>query len=148
VTAELDFAASIEARLGRIEGSLAAEQAWRRKCAGAIQMVPLVSRQSTVAAEAIDQPDALMCKTGYIWDIKRLTLSGWSAGSVQVTKNSALGEVLVSFPVPATATFGKLQQILMPGERLVIVTTGITGTVQLQGSAVCFESWYFPYYAG
>lgn len=147
MTADLEIAAQLDARLGSLAAGIKAEQDWRRKCAGAIQQVPIVSTQ-LAGSGTIDQPDAMMAKTGYIWGIRRLTVTGFSAGTVTIYKNAAGGEPVAPFPAAAVFTYGKGQLLLMPGERLVIVGSGITGTVQLWGTADCFESWYLPYYLG
>jgi hypothetical protein len=108
-----------------------------------------------------DQPDQLQAKTGYIWDIRRLTVQGFSAGTVTAYRNGAMnpvtglnpGEPTCPYPAPAVNTFTKASQLLMPGDRLCFGATGITlaagyGQVQFWGVASCFQSWYMPYYLG
>ena len=148
MTAEISFEANLSAQLGRVASALEAAEQWRRKCAGAMQQVPIVSNQQ-VGSGILDQADALMAKTGYIWSVRRLTCYGFSAGTVTVFKNSALGEPVAPFLTSgAVFTLGRGELLLMPGERLVAVGTGITGTFQLAGAADCFESWYLPNYIG
>ena len=146
---ELDVIAGFSLQLGRIADSMAAEQEWRRRCAGAIQQVCIVSPAQT-GDGTLDQPDAMMAKTGYTWSLRRLTVYGFTQGSVIVYKNAAGGEPLMPYPVAAVNTFSKGQVMLRPGERLVAVGTGTAedDTWQLWADADCFESWYLPYYLG
>ncbi len=143
MTAEFD----ISLEIGALRASLSAEQDWRKRCAGAMQQVPIVSAQVS-GDGTIDQADALMAKTGYIWSVRRLTCSGFTAGTVTVYKNISGGEPVAPYPQAGMFTFGRGEVLLMPGERLVAVGTGIVGTFQLWGAADCFEQWYLPYYIG
>ncbi len=97
-------------------------------------------------AGVIDYPDTLKAKTGYYWSVRRLTLTGWTVGSVSVRLNDPNGELIASYPNPAVFTFGRGEMLLHPDDRLVITATGITGFVQVNGAADCFESWYLPEY--
>lgn len=145
-----ELGAQLSLQLGQVKSSLAqAEERWRR-CMGAIQQVPVVSN-FLAGNGVIDQPDALMAKTGYIWSLRRLACSGFTAGTVTVYKNSALTgaePVAIFTAAPQVQTWGRGAILLMPGERLVLAGTGITGGFQVQGAADCFEQWYLPIYIG
>lgn len=146
----LDVWAKIGISLDTLTGELRADRAERARMMTVIRQVPLSTPQMTLNAGAgtIDIPDLLMVRTGYYWSVRRLTLSGWSAGSVTVWKNNAGGEVLLAFPVPSTATLGRGEVLLEPGARLTVTAAGITGSVQMYGAADMFEDWYLPYYLG
>ena len=127
--------------------AMAKEDAWRQKVALAIR--PVTFAGSVVlsgGAGTYDQPDQMQAKTGYIWSIRRLTVTGFSAGTVTAFRNNVNGEQLVPYPVAATYTFGKGEMKLMPNDRVIISATGITGTVTFYGEADCFESWLYPFY--
>jgi hypothetical protein len=146
---ELDFSARVCASLDGMAAALDRESAWRRKVAGAIWQVPFAgSITLSGGAGSYDQPDQLQAKTGYMWSIRRLTVQGFTAGSVTAYYNSTSGEPLCPYPVPAVNTFGRGEELLNPGERIVWSATGITGTVSFWGRADCFESWYLPFYIG
>lgn len=147
MTADLGFAADIAVQLGRVADGLQAAERYRVRCMGALQRVPVVSTV-VEGSGTIDQPDALGAKTGYYWSIRRLTCYGFSAGLVTVYRNIAGGEPLVPYPQTGVATFGRGEMMLAPGERMIAVGTGITGSFQLVGEADCFESWYLPEYVG
>jgi hypothetical protein len=146
---EIDFTAKIAAALGGVAGALGDEAQWRARKARAITQVPFWGSITLIAgAGTEDQPDKLQAKTGYVWGIRRLTVSGFTAGSVTVFLNSPLGEPIMTYPAAAIATYARSEQVMMPGDRLILVATGITGTVNYWGRADCMESWYFPHYQG
>lgn len=141
-----DLIASLTAALTRNADELKQQREQRWLARGALQRIFMASRQSTTANDVIDQPDALMAKTGYWWDIRRLTITGFTAGTVTVFRNSNGGEPMVPFASAGTSTFGKGEILLHPGDRLVVAGTGTTGTWQMWGEATAVESWYLPEY--
>lgn len=143
----LEVFAQLGVQLGRVADALEAAEQYRVKRRGALQQVPIFSPVLS-ASGTIDAPDALMCKTGYHWGIRRLAAVGFTAGTVTVYNSAANGEVIVPFTAAGVATFGRGEVLLQPGDRLVAVASGITGTVQLTGRADCFETWYLPEYIG
>ena len=144
---EIDFSARLCASLDGMTAVMERERNWRQRVAQAITQVPFAgSITLSGGAGSYDQPDQLSAKTGYIWGIRRLTVQGFTAGSVIAYRNSAAGEPVMPFPVPAVNTIGRGEELLMPGDRLVWAAAGITGTVTFWGVADCFESWYLPFY--
>lgn len=128
---------------------------------GAVQ-VPI-----TGGAGVFQMNDLLMPKAGYMWGIRRLTASGYSAGSVVAYKGGAVvGGAYVPggdpFPFSAAGalTLGRGELLLDQGDALIIVCgtsvpggTAITlisgfGGVQINGAADCFERWLLPEYLG
>lgn len=122
---------------------------------GAVQ-VPL-----TAGAGAYQMADLLSPKAGYMWGVRRITASGYTAGSVVVYKNGAVvggaytggGEPIAPFAAAATLTIGRGEAILDQNDQLIIVCTGITlaagfAGVQINGAADCFERWLLPDYMG
>lgn len=122
---------------------------------GAIQ-VPI-----TTGAGTYQMADLLSPKAGYMWGIRRITASGYSAGSVVVYKNGSVvggtytggGEPIAPFSAAATLTIGRGEALLDQNDQLIIVCTGITlstgfAGVQINGAADCFERWLLPDYMG
>lgn len=144
---DVDVIAGIHAALGAVADTLGQETRWRQRCSQAIRQVPLAAPWAD-SAGVIDYPDSLQAKTGYFWSVRRLTLSGFTAGTAVVYINGLNGEPAVPFQQAATYTFGRGELLLHPGDRLVVQATGITGYVQLNGAADCLETWYLPYYLG
>lgn len=147
MTLQAEVDASLAVQLGRVAGALESAERWRRDCAGALQQATIPVNNPN-AAGVIDLPDLLACKTGYVWSIRRLVVTGFSAGSVAVYKNAVGGEIVAPFPSAAVFTYGKGQLVLQPGERLIFAGTGLTGTIQAWVTPDIMESWYYPVYAG
>jgi hypothetical protein len=140
--------AGLTIQLGRVADVLESQARRRQQLMQQLHQVPILGPQVPLAGGAgtLDVPDVFSAKTGYCWSIRRLALTGFSAGTVTVYKNFAGGEVLVPFPAAGVSTFGRAEALLMPGERLVFVAAGVTGFVQVGGAADCFESWLLPDY--
>lgn len=139
--------ASLSASLDGLAGEMKAARLRNQRQAAVIRQIPLAPPQAN-SAGIIDYPDVLAAKTGFYWSVRRLTLTGWTAGSASVYINSIGGELVAPFPVPAVYTYGRGELLLHPGDRLVAASAGITGYVQMNGAADCLEDWYLPYYLG
>jgi hypothetical protein len=148
--ADLELTAQLAASLETMNAAMARQEETRRRALMAVRQVPIAANQMTLSGGAgtIDQPDSLMCRSGFYWSVRRLTLSGFTAGTGVVYLDGAGGEPLVPFSQAATFTFGRGELLVHPGSRLVVTATGITGYVQLNGAADCFEQWYLPHYIG
>jgi hypothetical protein len=104
--------------------------------------------------------DLLMPKAGYMWSVRNLAASGYSAGTVVAYRGGAVvggtytgGGRPFPFSAAGTATIGRAELKLDQGDALIIVCTGITlsagfAGVQIDGEADCFERWYLPHYLG
>jgi hypothetical protein len=148
--ADLEVTAQLCAAIETMNAAMARQEERNRRMAMAVRQIPLSANQAALTAGAgtIDQPDSLMVRAGYYWSVRRLTLSGFTAGTAVVYLNGAGGEPFVPYAQAGTFTFGRGELLMHPGDRLVAVATGITGYVQLNGAADCFEQWYLPYYIG
>jgi len=81
---------------------------------------------------------------GMIWSVRRLSATGFTAGSVTGYINQL--EPVAPFPNPAVFTFGRGEVLLQPGDRLVFVATGITGAVNIFGVSDTFPYTYLTEY--
>jgi hypothetical protein len=127
-----------------------------------LHQVPIGAVQVPITASAgvFQMNDLLMPKAGYMWSVRRLTASGYTAGSVTVFKGGAIvggaytgGGDPFPFSAAGAATIGRAELLLDQGDALIVVCTGITlaagfAGVQINGSADCFERWYLPHYLG
>jgi hypothetical protein len=127
-----------------------------------IHQVPIGAIQVPITAGAgvFQMNDLLMPKAGYMWAVRRLTASGYTAGSVIAYKGGAVvggaytgGGDPFPFSAAGSATIGRAELLLDQGDPLIIVCTGITldathAGVQINGAADCFERWYLPHYLG
>ncbi len=139
---ELDLGLQLIASIETLTETMRKQWQHEQRKAQAIRQVPLTANQMVLSSGAgtIDSPDTLMAKTGYYWCVRRLTLSGFTAGTAVVYLNAAGGEPVLPFSSAGSFTFGKGHILMHPGERLVVTATGITGTVQLNGAADVVEA--------
>lgn len=93
----------------------------------------------------LDEPTRMGPNRGFMWSIRRLTLSGFTVGTCIVYID---GLEPLPFPQAGMYTFGRGEFLLTTGQRIVVSATGITGYVQLNGAADVFETWYLPEYIG
>jgi hypothetical protein len=105
--------------------------------------IPLVGGAGT-----LDMPGQMAPIRGFMWSITRLTLSGWSAGTVYLSINSLEPIYPQGITTPNTYFFSKGQFLLGSGDRLVVSATGITGYVQINGKADMFETKTLSHYLG
>lgn len=145
--AGIDLQVSLVAAIGGLTQALKQEAHWRRRQMEVIRQVPIVTGQLT-SGIAYDQPDQLQAKTGFMWSVRRLTCQGFTAGTVTTYRNSTAGEVIAPFPNAASFTYGRGEILLNPGDKMIFLAAGLTGTAQVYGSADCFEEWYLPFYLG
>lgn len=121
---------------------------------------PLLVPTSGIAVLAT-ATDLLGPNTGYHWSVRRLNLSGYTAGTVTVYRNATqtgfgasgavVGEILMPPSAAGTFTFGRGEMLLEPDDSMVLFATGITLSagvtgVSVIGSADQFESWLLPDY--
>jgi hypothetical protein len=144
---EIDIGAQLVASLDNLTTALRKENAWRQKQAEMMRQIPLKPPQAVNGV--IDVPQALAVPTGYFWSIRRLTLSGFTAGTAVIYLNGLAGTTAgepIPFAQAGMFTFGRGEMLLHPGDRLVVIATGTNGYVQLDGAADMAELWYLPYY--
>jgi hypothetical protein len=101
----------------------------------------------TAVGTFLDSPDKFGPPTGWFWDITSITLSGFTAGSVAVTRNApavdSAGnpvaiEFVTSFAAATTVAFPQKGNPLLDGnDRLVFtVTATLTGQVRITGTVI------------
>jgi hypothetical protein len=146
------FSAAAGAGLGQGADEAVDDVMGRRRWAWAnkVRSVPIYAT-SLGASGTISQPGTLGPPTGFYWGVRRLTASGFSAGTVTFYDSSAYGEPLA---VVGSATagipqpFGRGEVLLHPGHYLVIVAAAITGSVTIFGAADLLPADFLPRYLG
>jgi hypothetical protein len=147
----VSIGAQLIATLGRVAQAAEAQAADVERRRQAVRQVPIQMQEITLTGGngTLDVPDAYMlAKTGYNASIRRISAWGFSAGSVSVYSASSAGELLAPFPSAGVITAGRGELLLQPGDRIVFVAAGITGSVYVAGVYDLFETWYLPYYIG
>jgi len=99
----------------------------------------------TAGAGTFLQPDLMGPTTMYWWDLREITVWGFTAGSVTVFKNSTLGEQVAVFNTPGNFTWSG-QKFLRPDDDLKVSATGITGNVQFVVEAIEIETAWLAEY--
>lgn len=135
----------------------------RRRLFEQLHQVPIGAIQVPITAGAgvYQMADLLSPKAGYMWGIRRITASGYTAGTVVAYKNGSVvggaytggGEPMAPFASAGTITIGRGEGLLDQNDQLIIVCTGITlaagfAGVQINGAADNFERWLLPDYMG
>lgn len=106
---------------------------------------PLGAVTLTAGAGTYDQPDVMGPKDPYWWDLRRFAAWGFTAGTVALFKNGTFNQI-GSLAAPGNITWG-LQELLAPRDRLVVVASGITGSVTFEVRAMEVETQWLPEYA-
>jgi hypothetical protein len=100
----------------------------------------------TTGTGTLDLPGQMGPPRGFMWSIVRLTLSGYTVGTVTPYIDNLEP---IAYPSAGTQFFSKGQLLLDSGQRLVVQATGVTsGYVQINGAADCFPRDLLPYYMG
>lgn len=114
---------------------------------------------ATTVGSFLDLPDQFGPPTGWFWDITSLSASGFTAGSLAVTRNfplvTASGaawalEPVGTFPQAGVITFPqKGMPLLDSNERLVFtVTSALTGSAQISGTVIAVPAERISEYVG
>lgn len=143
------FGAAAGLGLGRDAGGALDALAPPRRPCNPVRQVPIYAT-SLGASGTIQQPGTLGPAIRHYWSIRRLSAEGFTAGTVTFYDSSTVGEPLATFAgaagVIAPQTFATGALLLHPQHYLVIVASGITGTVTILGSADLVPDWYLTDY--
>lgn len=103
---------------------------------------------ATTVGSALDIPMNFGPRTGYLWDVTMLDLSGFTAGAVSVSKNG-FDEIAVFSSAGPQHFPQKGEPLLDCTERLVFtVTSAITGAVRVGGSVIMVPAERIDEYLG
>lgn len=137
--------ASVEARLGKY---LDDQTRRHRDLWQSVHSVPIKGSALTgVANGVLDFPTMLGPSEGLWWDVRRVSCWGFTAGSVSLYLNdpTGAGELLGVFTSAGQLTYGG-NLFLGPNDRLVLIASGITGSVFVGGSAIEVAASWWPEY--
>jgi len=159
---DLGVFASIGASLGQVATMMRDREDRRTALFRQLHQVPIGPQLITITTGAgnLDQVEAFGPKAGYMWSVRRLTTSGYSAGAVVGWKNGAVvggtllgGEPVAPFAAAGVFTFGRGELLLDQNDVLIFSATGVTLNasspgIQVNGAADNFERWLLPDYLG
>jgi hypothetical protein len=164
---DLSVFGSIGESLSRVASMMENRENRRRKLFEQLHQVPIACPDVPIFSSAgvLQMPDTLSPKAGYMWSVRRLAATGFSAGTVLIYKNGAVignganatalgGEAVAPFASAGVLTFGRGELLMDQNDQLIITASNITLTVsggpgvQIGGAADCFERWLLPEYLG
>lgn len=164
---DLSVFAQLGAQLGRVAGLMENREQRRARLMEQLHQVPIAPPDIAISSGsgALASVDPLSPKAGYMWSVRRLTATGFSAGTVLGYKNGLVtglgtsaaaavgGEPVAPFASAGVLTFGRGELLLDQNDQLIFTATGITlnsgaAGVQINGAADCFERWLLPEYLG
>jgi hypothetical protein len=102
--------------------------------------IPLVAGAGTLIQSALYGPEL-----PYWWDLRTVSLWGFTAGTVTVYLNNVNGEQIGQTTVPGQFTWGN-QELIGPQDSLVFGATGVTGVVNLTVRAIEIQTAWLPEY--
>jgi hypothetical protein len=163
---DLSVFGTIGEQLSRVASMMENREKRRAKLFQQLHQVPITCPDIPINSSAgvLQMPDTLSPKAGFMWSIRRLAATGFSAGTVLIYKNGFVtgtganatavgGEAVGPFASAGVLTFGRGELLLDQNDQLIITATSITQSVsgvgiQIGGAADCFERWLLPEYLG
>jgi hypothetical protein len=102
--------------------------------------IPLTGGAGTLTQGNLYGPEG-----SYWWDLRTVSLWGWTAGTVTVYLNNTAGEQIAQATTPGQFTWGA-QILLGPQDNVIFGATGITGSVNVILRAIEVETAWLPEY--
>lgn len=144
--AKANAAATLEVSLGRVAAALEKQERRNERLYQLLHLAPITGAMILAGgAGTLDQADRYGPKDGYLWDLRRVTVSGFTAGTVTMYRNDTNGAQLAQWTTPGEWTWSTAQWLKMR-DRLIWVATGITGTVVIDGEAIEVSNQVLPEY--
>jgi hypothetical protein len=142
---EAELAASLAAGNGQAQaGGTLAIPSWQN-------IHPVLPIAALSGNGTLNVKDGWGPKTGYWWDLHRISAWGFTAGTLTVYRNSGgsgspSGIQVGVFSSVGEFTWGKGQKMIPPDDWLIFVAASITGTVQFEVGATAIQSTWLPNY--
>lgn len=125
---------SLEVVLGRVASALDRQNRDRDRLAQLVHPAPISYAQA--GSGTADFPDRFGPHDGFLWDVRRIAVSGFTAGTVTLLKNDPVnGPQIAQWTAPGQWTWSS-QLWLKSRDRLIFVAAGITGNVIVDGDAI------------
>ena len=128
-----DFTAQLQASIGSLAEEMKAWRSERQRLAQAVHpfVIPGIPLSLTTGAGTLNQPNILSPRTGKFWDIRRISCTGYTAGTVTTYLNSTSGDIVALFSTAGVLLNGKAQLLIGANDLLVFGAASITGTVTI-----------------
>jgi hypothetical protein len=142
---DIGFDFEVFAELGKQMSSHNKREHEKMELASKVYPYVLPGTQMTLigGVGTLDRPDLFGPVHGYMWEVNRLTLAGYTSGTVTCTIDG--GEPV---PIPAAGSnyWSKSQLMIPSGSRLVFAASGIVGNVVVYGAGVMLPTDYYAHY--
>jgi hypothetical protein len=99
----------------------------------------------TAGAGTLQQGNLYGPETPFYWDLRTISVWGFTAGTVTVYLNSVNGEILGQTITPGQFTWSA-NEILGPQDNLIFGAAGVTGSVSLTVRAIEVQAAWLPEY--
>jgi hypothetical protein len=128
-----DFSAQVSASIGSLAEEMKAWRSDRQRLAQAVHpfVIPGIPLSLATGAGTLNQPNIMSPRTGKFWDIRRISCTGYSAGTVTCYLNSTSGDIIALFASAGVLLNGKAQLLIGANDLLVFGAATITGTVTI-----------------
>jgi hypothetical protein len=128
-----DFSAGLQASIGSLTDEMKAWRSGRQRLAQAVHpfVIPGIPLSLSTGAGTLNQPNILSPRTGKFWDIRRISCTGYTAGTVTCYLNSTSGDIVALFASAGVLLNGKAQLLIGANDLLVFGAASITGTVTI-----------------
>lgn len=131
--------AGLEVAVGRLAAVLEAQRAAEQAAMNDIWVagIPAHAMPLTAGAGTLDVPNELGPRDGLAWAVHWVTAAGFTTGSVSLYLGTpdavAQSNLRFVFTVAGVWEPPRTSTILLPGDRMVLTGTGITGNVVVTG---------------
>ena len=144
----IDIGAEVEINLTEETSKTSRGHSDRQQLAQEIYQFPFTPLSIPLASGSgtLDEPGQFAPPRGFMWCVRRLTLAGYSAGSVVPYIDDFEPILLPNAGAAQTVFIGKAEWLLDSGQRLKFVATGITGAVFIFGAVDVFPRDLLPIY--
>jgi hypothetical protein len=105
-----------------------------------------VTLPSIITNTTLDLPDVMGPHDGYAWDVHLVTLNSAFTGGTVILFSGAGGTQEFVFSQAGMLQYGKGQLVLMPHDRLTLVTAGLAGSAQVTLRGIEIETWLLADY--
>lgn len=155
--AGFQFGVELKASIDSLTGEIARDRKFRQQVAQAIHpfTIPPMPITITSSAGSLFLPNITGPQLGNYWDVHRISVTGYTAGTVAVYLNQANAELVANFVTPAsgpivgTQFYGKGHIVLGGNDSLYFNATGITsaaGFLTVSFAGVEIAAPYIGYY--
>jgi hypothetical protein len=124
---------ALSASINGLSAQIQQERTHRERLTQALHPFVVSQQAITLSAGAgtLDQPNLLGPRTGKFWDLRRISCTGFSAGTVTVYLSQPSADVLSVFSTAGVLLLGKAHIILGGNDRLYFSAASITGSVTI-----------------